>query len=271
MSTLTGLISTTGGKESEVGTMEWADLAEWYDEKQGDEGDFWHRTLLDPALFGLIGEVGGMRILDVPCGNGHNTRRLARLGGDVVGVDLSAPLIGRNRRREEHDPLGITYHAADAAQMGMLADDSFDLVVSQMGLMDLPDASGALGEMGRVLRPGGRLVALFSHPCFDIPGASAWVEETMYPPSTVWRKVRRYAEPFAGQAYWRVHGRLTSTPSYHRPLSWYVRALRSAGLVLTALEEPGPSKEFLAGEPAFGAFMTEVPIHVLIEARKIDL
>ncbi len=93
----------------------------------------------------------------------------------------------------------------------------------------------------------------------------------MFPPSTVWRKVRRYAEPFAGQAYWRVHGRLTPTTSYHRPLSWYVRALRSAGLVLTALEEPTPSEEFIAGEPDFGAFMREVPIHMLIEARKIKL
>lgn len=258
-------------QEGLVGTTDWADLARWYDEKQGDAGDFWHRTLLDPALFRFIGEVGGLHVLDVPCGNGHNTRRLARLGAQVTGLDLSAPLIGRDRAREQREPLGITYHVADAARMDMLADASFDLVVCQMGLMDIPDAAGAIAEMGRVLRPGGRLVALFSHPCFDIPEASAWVEETMYPTSTMWRKVRRYAAPFAGQIYWRVRGQLVSTASYHRPLSWYVRTLRAAGLVVTALEEPCPTEEFIAGEPELAIGMADVPIHILIEACKVDL
>lgn len=251
-------------------TREWPDLAAWYDAKQGDEGDFWHRTLLDPALFAAIGEVRGLRVLDVPCGNGHNTRRLARLGAEATGLDYSAPIIERNRRREECEPLGITYHAADAARMDVLEDASFDLVVSQMGLMDIPDAAGAIAEMARVLRRDGRLIALFSHPCFDVPEASGWQVDRMPGTSTVWRKICRYARPFAGQVYWKIDGEMAFTVSHHRPLSWYVRALRAAGLVLTALEEPSPPDEFIAGEPD-GAWMREVPLHILIEARKARL
>lgn len=265
-----GMALLRPGEDGLDATTDWANLAEWYDAKQGDEGDLWHRTFLDPALFACIGETAGLQILDVPCGNGHNTRRLARLGAEVTGLDISAPLIARNQEREKWEPLGITYHAADAARMEMLEDESFDLVVSHMGLMDIPDAGAAIEEMGRVLRPGGRLVALFSHPCFDIPEASAWVSERMGPQATVWRKVGRYAQPSVGRGYWWVRGALTSTASYHRPLSWYVRALRAAGLVLTALEEPAPPQEFTDVEPE-GDWMAEIPLHIVIEARKVEI
>lgn len=247
----------------------WPELAEWYDRKQGDDGDFWHRTLLDPALFASIGDVNGLRVLDVPCGNGHNARRLARSGASVIGIDSSTPMIARNHDRERSEPLGIEYHAADAASMSMLDDACVDLVVSQMGLMDIRDAAGAIAEMGRVLVERGRLVALFSHPCFDIPESSMWTEEAMYPRSTVWRKVRRYRQPFEGNVYWRIDGEFESTTSYHRPLSWYVRALRNAGLVLTALDEPAPTPEFAMEEPEWSPRMNEVPMHVLVEARKV--
>jgi SAM-dependent methyltransferase len=253
-----------------MGIMEWRDLAGWWDQGEGDTGDFWHRTLLDPALFALVGEVAGLRVLDLPCGNGHNTRRLARMGARVTGVDLSEPLVELDRAREQRESLGITYHIADAARLDMLADASFDLVVCQMGLMDIADAAGAIAEVGRVLVPAGRFVALFSHPCFDVPQASGWVVERMGPSTTVWRKVGRYRQPFAGPIHWHKDGELIYTMAYHRPLSWYMRALRAAGLVLTALEEPEPSEEFLVAEPDH-AWMAEIPLHVLIEARKVSV
>lgn len=254
-----------------MGTVDWRDVADIYDENQGDKGDFWHRTVLDPPLFTLVGDVSGLRVLDLACGNGHNTRRLARLGAQVTGVDASEGIIEWCQSRERREPLSITYHHADAARLDMLDDASFDLVVCQMALMDMPDAASALREAARVLRPGSRFVALFLHPCFFVPEASAWVVETMGPERTVWRKVRRYAEPFKGRVHWRGPNReIFYTASYHRPLSWYVRALRSAGLVLTSLEEPQPGAEFIA-QREDGAWMADVPLHCLIEARKLAL
>lgn len=250
-----------------MSTVDWPDLADWYDKKMGDTGDFWHRTLLDPALFAQLGEVAGMETLDLACGNGHNTRRLARLGAYVTGVDFSAGVIAHNQAREAREPLGITYHVADAARLDMLADKSFDLVVCQMALMDIPDAAGAVGEAARVLRPGGRFVALFAHPCFDPPEGSAWLWERGGPTGTIWRKVWRYREPYTGRIYFRVGGEVVYVAQYHRPLAWYVNTLAAVGLVIIALEEPKPSDEFIAGDD-YGAWMTQIPLHCLIEARK---
>lgn len=249
----------------------WEELAAWYDEKMGDEGDLWHRTLIDPGLLQVLGPVRALELLDLGCGNGYLCRRFAREGARVTGVDASAAAIERARRREAREPLGITYHVADAADLSVLSDASFDVVVSNMALMDIEDAEGAIREVARVLRPGGRLVFSLSHPCFDLPGgASAWVVERVDFTSTVWRKVHRYRELFAAPVPWRLEGdRLAYTPAYHRPLSWYVRTLRAAGFVVTALEEPAPTEEFLSVSPQ-GPWIAEIPLHCVIEARKSD-
>jgi ubiquinone/menaquinone biosynthesis C-methylase UbiE len=255
------------GGSVQVGST-WETLAEWYDSKQGDRGDLWHRTLIDPTLLRVIGHVAGLALLDIACGNGYLARRFARLGAHTTGVDASAPIIERARRREADDPLGITYHVADAKRLDIFADASFDLAVANMALMDIEDAEAAIAEAARVLRPRGRLVASLAHPCFDVPNASAWVVERIEFTTTIWRKVSRYREAFAGTTPWRCgDSEVASTPAYHRPLSWYVRTLRDAGFVITAFEEPEPTTEFLA-EAAQGPWIARIPLHCVIEARK---
>ena len=249
---------------------DWRELATWWEEKQGDTGDFWHRSFLDPALFAQIGDVAEQRVLDMACGNGHNARRLARMGATVVGIDFSATLIAHNREREATDPLGITYHTADAAQLEMLPDAAFDLVICQMALMDIPDAAAAIGEAARVLRERGRFVALLAHPCFDVPEASGWVVERMWPETHVWRKVSRYREPFVGKIAWRSGDQFMYTATYHRPLSWYVQALRAAGMALTAFVEPQPDETLSNVAPDY-RWMRDMPLLCLIEARKLDI
>lgn len=258
-----------GPREAEGMSAEaWESLAAWYDEKQGDEGDLWHRALIDPALLRAVGPVAGLRILDLACGNGYLARRFAQMGAGVTGVDDLAPIIERARRREAEGPLGITYHIADTARLPMLEDSGFDVVVCNMALMDIEDAAGTIGETGRVLRPGGRFVASLSHPCFDVPNASAWVVERMDFTTTTWRKVSRYRETFQGSVPWSLGpDEVMHTPAYHRPLSWYVRTLHRSGFVITGLEEPEPTKEFLAGSPQ-GASIAQIPLHCVIEARK---
>ena len=60
----------------------------------------------------------------------------------------------------------ICYYVADAAHLELFEKGSFDLVVCNMALMDIEDATGAIQEVARVLRPQGRFVASLSHPCF---------------------------------------------------------------------------------------------------------
>jgi ubiquinone/menaquinone biosynthesis C-methylase UbiE len=247
---------------------DWAEMAGWWDARQGDTGDLWHRALIDPALFRQLGAVDGRCVLDLACGNGYIARRLARLGARVTGVDASGPVIELARARELAEPLGITYHRSDAARLETFDDGTFDLVVSNMALMDMPDAAGALREVGRVLRAGGRLVATLSHPCFDVPQASVWQVERAGYTTTVWRKVGRYREVFEAPVPWRSGEERWQTRAYQRPLSWYVRALRAAGLAIVALAEPAPTAELLANEEQ-GAWIAEIPLHLVIEALKL--
>ena len=95
----------------------WSEMTEWWDNKIGDEGDLWHRTLIDPVLLRLVGEVKGMHVLDLCCGNGYLSRRFAQQGASVVAVDSNVPLIERASQRETQEPLGITYSVADAAHL----------------------------------------------------------------------------------------------------------------------------------------------------------
>jgi len=248
----------------------WEPMAGWWDESLGDAGDLWHRALIDPPLLELVGPVRHASILDLACGNGYLCRRFAREGATVTGIDASAPIIALAQQREAQEPLGITYLVRDAANLEPLTAAGFDLVVCNMALMDIEDAAGAIREIARVLHPAGRLVASLSHPCFDKVGTSGWAIEYVYPTTTVWRKMSRYREVAAADLPWfRVDGQTVYTRAYHRPLSWYVRALRDAGLVLTALEEPAPTEEFLAGSHQ-ALWIAEIPLHCVIEARKLS-
>jgi 2-polyprenyl-3-methyl-5-hydroxy-6-metoxy-1,4-benzoquinol methylase len=80
----------------------------------GEEGDLWHRALIDPPLLRLVDEVSGKGVLDLTCGNGNLSRRFARQGATAIGVDASAPLIERAQSTEARESLGIPYHVADA-------------------------------------------------------------------------------------------------------------------------------------------------------------
>ncbi len=248
--------------------VSWEQLAEWYDAKQGDDGDLWHRTLIDPAFLRVVGDVRGLKVLDLACGNGYLSRRYAKAGAKVVGVDGSAPMIERAKAREKGHPLGIEYQVVDAAHMHEFKDATFDLVAANMALMDIQDAEGAIREVGRVLKDRGRFVSSLSHPCFDQGSSSTWLTERFFSGTKAWRKIEHYRRPLVDDIPWDVGGRTITTPGYHRPLSWYARALREAGLLIRALEEPEPTKEFLDASPQ-GSYMAEIPLHLVIEAVKV--
>jgi len=251
-------------------TVTWEEMAAWWDQRQGEEGDLWHRTLIDPTLFRVLGSVEGQDVLDLACGNGYVARKLARSGARVTGADASIAMIERARAREERDPLGISYHVADAASLDdVLGEDAFDVVVCNMALMDMPNAEGALREAARVLKPWGRIVASMVHPCFDLGEDSGWLLEKVGPSTTLFRKVSRYRAVSQKRAHWRGEAeRIWCTASYHRPLSWYIRALRNAGFVVRAFEEPEPTEEFKAESPQ-GEWIEQVPLQCVFEAMKV--
>jgi ubiquinone/menaquinone biosynthesis C-methylase UbiE len=104
----------------------------------------------------------GDRALDLGCGTGNDTRRLAELVGPtgaVVGIDASETMITAARQRAEGSGLPVTFHVGDAMQLD-LPTDSFDGVRCERLLIHVPDPAVVLGEMVRVTRPGGRVVVV---------------------------------------------------------------------------------------------------------------
>jgi SAM-dependent methyltransferase len=111
------------------------------------------------ALVGELGVEGGMRVLDLGCGDGTTALPAAQLGADVLGVDIAANLVAAGNARVQS--LGLTncrFQEGDASDLNELEDESFDLVVSIFGAMFAPKPYDVAKEMVRVTKPGGRIV-----------------------------------------------------------------------------------------------------------------
>ena len=106
-----------------------------------------------------IGVAKGMKVLDLGCGDGTTALPEARLGADVLGVDIAANLIEAGNRRAKAEGLAnCRFQEGDATDLSDLKDGSFDLVVSIFGAMFAPKPFDVAKEMVRVTRPGGRIV-----------------------------------------------------------------------------------------------------------------
>jgi SAM-dependent methyltransferase len=110
-------------------------------------------------LVETLGITPGLKVLDLGCGDGTTALPAARLGADVLGVDIAANLVAAgNERARAADLSSVSFQQGDASDLSELADARFDLVVSIFGAMFAPRPFDVAKEMVRVTRPGGRVV-----------------------------------------------------------------------------------------------------------------
>jgi ubiquinone/menaquinone biosynthesis C-methylase UbiE len=119
-----------------------------------------------PTFMRILPEVRGLRGLDIGCGEGHNTRLLAKRGALMTALDAAPTFIRHAAEAERAEPLGIRYQVASATALPC-ADASFDFATAFMSLQDVADQDAAVAEAFRVLRPGGFLQFSITHPCFQ--------------------------------------------------------------------------------------------------------
>jgi SAM-dependent methyltransferase len=111
------------------------------------------------ALVNAMGITKGLKVLDLGCGDGTTALPAAKLGADVLGVDIARNLVeAGNRRAKEQGLTNLRFQHGDATDLRDLKDDSFDLVVTIFGAMFAPKPFDVAREMVRVTRPGGRIV-----------------------------------------------------------------------------------------------------------------
>lgn len=241
----------------------WEGNAEFWVRIIREHRDRYRTGLTDKAVLDAIGPCSGLDALDAGCGEGYLTREITRRGArQVTGADKSAALIAAARAAAAGLP-GLRFREADIAALPFDAN-SFDLAVVNHVLNDLPDVAGPVGELARVLRPGGRLVILMLHPCFY--GHRAERQEI--------RRSLPVADYFAARVIeqrFEVDGIVSPDPTvtWVRPLEAYTAAITGSGLCITGLSEPHPDDAQLAGNDWWRENFPR-PLFLLITARKDD-
>jgi ubiquinone/menaquinone biosynthesis C-methylase UbiE len=111
------------------------------------------------ALVRSLGIKPPMRVLDLGCGDGTTAIPLARLGAEVVGIDIARNLVEAGNRRAAAAGLQrLKFQEGDACNLEGISDHSFDLTISVFGAMFAPKPFDVAKEMVRVTKPGGRIV-----------------------------------------------------------------------------------------------------------------
>jgi SAM-dependent methyltransferase len=175
---------------------------------------FGGRRSVYARITALSGARPGDRVLDIGCGGGYLARLLSGAvapGGQVTGLDTSAPAIGYARK---HAAANCSF-AVGVAQDLPWPDRSFDVVASTLATHHIPDAArqDAFGEMYRVLRPGGALLVADLRPSRRRHSLHSWIAAGRHGSAVP-------LEDLAAAAGFRIEAR------GDLPLLCYVRAIR---------------------------------------------
>jgi 2-polyprenyl-3-methyl-5-hydroxy-6-metoxy-1,4-benzoquinol methylase len=186
----------------------------------GDEGDFSRQHLLNPQLFRLLGNVSGKKVLDAGSGNGYLSRKLAKMGATMTGIEPAQTLFEYAIQQELSQPLGISYLQQDLSQFQ--AKGQYDTVVSNMVFMDIPDYQSAIKKCTEALKPGGLFVFSITHPCFENSSDEFLAGGHI--------KITEYFQPYAKT--------MTFGDNYHRTLSEYVNFILQHSCQINEIVEP---------------------------------
>jgi SAM-dependent methyltransferase len=213
----------------------WEKNAQWWQEGFTDGADAEYVEQILPLIAEHL--TGATRVLDIGCGEGQVSRLAAGIDSVelVVGIDRAWTQVYEAAKRGG----GIQVSRAEATALPF-SNASFDAAVACLVFEHIPDAPGAIAEVGRVLEPGGRFLFLLNHPLLQTPN-SGWIDDTILE-----------------EQYWRIGAYLVEDRTMeevekgvwiefiHRPLSNYVNAMAAAGLCIAHMAEPSPPPGFLA-------------------------
>jgi SAM-dependent methyltransferase len=227
-----------------------------------------------PALAALLDPQPGQHILDIACGNGLTSRRLAALGAHVTAFDFSANLIERAKARSANLQSLISYHVLDATNeqaLLSLRPASFDAALSNMALFDMADLEPLFRSLPKLLKPNGTFVFSLTHPAFNNASSMHVLEEiddegvikTAYSV-----KISRYMTPYHAKGL-----ALLSQPQpqmyFERPLQYYLNLGLQNGFVLDGFEERAFPPDHPQTSPlGWGGKFSEIPPVLIGRFRK---
>ncbi len=211
-----------------------------------------------PTFLELVGDVDGLRVLDLACGDGFYSRKLAEMGARVVGVDISAEMIRLAREAQAHDSLSIDYHCADVAALPALG--RFDLVTAAYLLhyaKDQAELGRMCGNIAECLSAGGRFVGINENPAkpaeeageYAAYGFSKSLLDPLQEGSRINYQMLAGRELFAFEVHWfsaQVY-QLALTQAGFSAVEWCPLVLDKAGIAAM-------------GENYFAAYLSQPPV-----------
>jgi ubiquinone/menaquinone biosynthesis C-methylase UbiE len=238
---------------------EWAALApEWIARVESGRNEA-REGVLDDRMLELAGDVAGTRVIDLGCGEGRFSRMLAARGATVVGVDLQPAFIEyANARKGPNE----SYVVGDMERLDGIGDGTFDLAISYITLVDVPDMHAAISAAARVVSPGGRFIVCNSSPMATAALTGPWERDE--DGRKLHYRLDDYTNEGPRSAQLWPGGNVTN---FHRMLSTTVNAFIGAGFAVEAIYEPAPNTEQLARAPALDD-LYRVPIFTIYVLRR---
>ncbi len=237
--------------------------------------DLYRDLFTFPAMQAILPPIAGRELVDFGCGEGSNTRRFARMGAKMTGIDLSREMIRIASDAERAEPLGVDYRVASYCEDTGLPAASFDGVVSTMALMDGPGIEEAMREAYRLVRPGGFLAFSVLHPCFFTRGIK--LLKTREGAVTALRVAGYFDDSPYRQAMpglrWRQGDGEESdlvVMRYPRTIGAYCNAVAQAGFRIVRMDEPRPSPEACARAPAMAIWRDIGAFLLVLHAERPD-
>jgi ubiquinone/menaquinone biosynthesis C-methylase UbiE len=217
--------------------------------------DVYRDHLNTPDFFKILPAIAGLSGVDIGCGEGYNTRLLAKNGAKVTALDISQIFIQHAKQLEKQEPLGINYLVASGVELPF-PDSAFDFVTGFMSFMDIPETGCVLAEAYRILKPGGFLQFSITHPCYDTPHRRNLRDENG---TTYAIEVGDYFQNLQGDvvewlfsaAPMEVREKLPKfkAPRFTRTLGQWLNLLIDKGFILERIEEPRPSDQVVLDCP----------------------
>jgi 2-polyprenyl-3-methyl-5-hydroxy-6-metoxy-1,4-benzoquinol methylase len=254
----------------------WNANAAFWDERMGEGNDF-VEVLTWPATEYLLQVQPGERVLDIACGNGLTSRRLASLGAQVVASDFAAEMIAHAKQRTTQHVDRIQYQVLDAMDedaLLALGERQFDAALCAMALFDMADIQPLMRALAKLLKSGGRFVFSVMHPCFNGSHMSFMAEHQDVDAQLVTTysvKVYQYINPVVTRGL-AMRDQPKPHLYFHRPLQTLFGMAFDAGFVLDGLREPTfppdhpPGKHALSWGPNF----SEIPPVLVARMRLPD-
>jgi 2-polyprenyl-3-methyl-5-hydroxy-6-metoxy-1,4-benzoquinol methylase len=250
----------------------WNQNADFWDEKMG-EGNQSQRLVTGPASERLLDLHPGEWVLEIACGNGVFTRRMAQLGARVVASDFAERILERARARSTEFADRIEYRLIDATdgdQLLALGKGRFDAAVCNMALMDMATIEPLLSALSQLLKPAGRFVFSVTHPCFNTTGAKLMVEEE-YRDGQLTMTYSVNVSKYLGLGTEKgvaIIGQPAPHYYFNRPLNVLFNTCFRAGFVLDGLEEPAFDESVEPSRPLSWVNFKEIP-HALVARMRL--